>query len=179
MRKKSTLKYEIFSLTFVIVLGIILHFTYDWSGQNLFVGSFSAVNESTWEHLKLIFFPTFITIIIGCFYNKNVIEKYLFSKTTGLIYSLIFTVVFFYTYSGILGYTITFVDILSFFVAVLLGELISIKTFIFSNEDDYKISIVTLLVLLLSFITFTYFPPKINLFKDPITETYGAFRIQK
>lgn len=174
--KKSIFKYELFSTFFIIILGILLHFTYNWSNNNLFVGSFSSVNESTWEHLKLIFFPTLITIIGRFFYNKNNYEKYLSSKVKGLIFSLIFTVVFFYTYTGILGYKITFIDISSFLVAIILGELVSIKNYLKNEALNYKTSIIILSILLFSFIIFTYFPPKIDLFKDPITNTYGIFQ---
>lgn len=46
------------------------YFTFAFSNNNHIVGIFSAVNESTWKHLKLLFFPMLITIIIG-FFVKN------------------------------------------------------------------------------------------------------------
>lgn len=67
MDSKKILKYKIFSAIFAIILGAILHFTYEWSGNNAFVGTFSSINESTWEHLKLAFFPMLITAIIRIF----------------------------------------------------------------------------------------------------------------
>ena len=42
------------------VLGTLDHFAYDWSGKSLPVGAFCAVNESTWEHMKLLFFPVLL-----------------------------------------------------------------------------------------------------------------------
>ena len=174
--KKSAIKYEIFSIIFIIVLGIILHFSYDWSNKNLFIGSFSSVNESTWAHLKLIFFPTLITIIGRFFYSKENYEKYLSSKTKGLLFSLFFTVIFFYTYTGILGYNISFIDISSFFIATILGEIYSLKSFFSYNYYNYKTSFLILSLLFTSFIIFTFIPPKIGLFKDPITNTYGIFQ---
>ena len=68
MKKNIILKFIIFSGIFVMILGTLLHFTYEWSGNNTFVAAFSAVNESTWEHLKLLFYPMFLTTIIGYFY---------------------------------------------------------------------------------------------------------------
>ena len=47
-----SLKTNLFRFIFISVLGVLLHFTYEWSGDNAVVGLFSAVNESTWEHLK-------------------------------------------------------------------------------------------------------------------------------
>lgn len=171
-------KYEIFSFIFILIFGVILHFSYEWSNNNLFVGSFSSVNESVWEHLKLIYFPTLITIIIGSIYNHENYTNYLSAKTKGLLSSLVFTVVFFYTYTGILGYNIAFIDISSFFIAVLIGEFVSIKNMIYKTKDNFTTSIIILIFLFLSFIIFTYFPPKIGLFKDPITNTYGIFQFK-
>lgn len=65
MEKKKILRFQIFSVIFTWILGTILHFLYEWSGDNKIIASFSAVNESTWEHLKLVFFPMLITTIIG------------------------------------------------------------------------------------------------------------------
>ena len=74
--KNKFLRFQIFSLFFTYVLGTILHFTYEWSNENSIVALFSAVNESTWEHLKLLFFPMLITIIIGYFYLKTEKDEY-------------------------------------------------------------------------------------------------------
>ena len=68
MNSKYLLKYQIFSAFLAIILGTILHFTYDWSGNNAFVGALSSINESTWEHLKLVFYPMLITSIIRLFH---------------------------------------------------------------------------------------------------------------
>lgn len=53
--QKILLKYQIFSVIFTFIFGTLLHFTYEWSNQNLVVSLFSAINESTWEHLKLLY----------------------------------------------------------------------------------------------------------------------------
>ncbi len=53
--QKILLKYQIFSIIFTFIFGTLLHFTYEWSNQNLVVSLFSAINESTWEHLKLLY----------------------------------------------------------------------------------------------------------------------------
>ena len=67
LKKKYVLIFEIVSTIFIMILGTLLHFTYKWSNNNVIVGTFSAINESTWEHLKLIFFPMLIILIIGLF----------------------------------------------------------------------------------------------------------------
>lgn len=60
----TTNKLNFFRFFFISILGVLLHFTYEWSNDNPAVGLFSAVNESTWEHLKLIFFPMLLLTMI-------------------------------------------------------------------------------------------------------------------
>ncbi len=57
----------IIGAVFTIITGTLLHFVYEWSGESLFVGIFSPINESVWEHLKLLFFPMSVWILIGYF----------------------------------------------------------------------------------------------------------------
>jgi len=168
-----------FSVIFTWILGTILHFTYDWSNQNAIVGVFSAINESTWEHLKLLFFPMLITTIIGYFYIGKKIPDFLCAKTCGIVGSMLFVIVFFYTYTGVIGRNFSFLDIGSFFVAVLLGEYVAYKIITSVNTNfkcDKNWAIIILTLLFMSFVIFTYFTPQIGLFKDPIENVYGILK---
>lgn len=170
--KSKIIKFQIFSVIFVSILGILLHFTYEWSNENVIVGAFSAVNESTWEHLKLIFFPMLITTIIGYFYiGKN--TNLICAKMVGIIVAILFIIIFFYTYTTIAGTNFAILDISSFFIAVILGEYVAYKILISKTRCNTNIAIIILTILLISFIYFTYIPPKIFLFQDPITRRYG------
>lgn len=174
INKKTIAKFQIFSIIFESILGIILHFLFNWSNHNLFIGSFSAVNESTWEHLKLIFFPMLITIIISYFFfNKNV--NYLCSKTIGILVSMLFTVTFFYTYTGILGFNIDILNIILFFTTIIFGEYVTFKLITLNFSCNKPFFLTLSLVILLCFITFTYITPHLGIFKDPITNNYGIF----
>ena len=170
-------KWQIGATAFCLVIGTLLHFTYELSGGNTFVAVFSAVNESTWEHLKLVFYPMLIMTVIGYFYLGKDVKNYLCAKTLGIIYAISFIVIFFYTYTGIIGKNFAFLDIGSFFVAVFIGEYIAFKNMLsFDDECNKSISVITLIILLLCFVLFTYFPPKINLFKDPVHNEYGIIK---
>ena len=173
MEKKKIRNYQIFSAIFAFILGTLLHFTYELSGENLFVGLFSAVNESVWEHLKLLFFPMLITTIIGYFYIEKEKTNFVCSKTIGIIVAMLFIIIFFYTYTGVLGKNIDIINIISFFIAVTLGEYVSYVLL----KNNYKCnnikSIITLLILFFCFIVFTFYPLNIGLFKDPTTGKYG------
>ena len=167
MNNKSIFKFQIFSIIFISILGVILHFTYEWSNNNVIVGIFSATNESTWEHLKLLFYPMLLTTIIGYFYLGKSTPSFLCAKTIGIIVAMCFTVVLFYTYTGILGTNVDFLNIAIFFIAVILGEFVGYRYMISNNPCNKKVAIITLIVLLLCFIIFTFFPPQIGLFENP------------
>ena len=171
--KKSIFKFQIFSAIFASFAGTLLHFTYDWSNNNFIVGAFSAVNESTWEHLKLLFFPVLITTIIGYFYMGKEQPNLLCAKLAAIISGILFIIIFFYTYRGVIGTNIDFLNILSFFIAVILGECVTYKR-LFSEKSCNKILAVTILALFfICFVIFTYITPRIGLFKDPVTNEYG------
>ena len=167
--KNKLLKFQIFSVIFTWILGTILHFTYDWSNQNTIVGVFSATNESTWEHLKLLFFPMLITTIIGYFYlkPKEEYKNFLCAKTIGILSALAFVVVFFYTYTGIIGTNFAILDIGSFFVGVFFGEYMAYKLTNKINECKNGLAIFILMIFFICFIVFTYNAPQIGLFRDP------------
>ena len=171
--KVNLIKFQIFSAIFVIIFGTILHFTYNWPKNNSFIGLFSAINESTWEHLKLLFFPMLITTTIGYFIFKDTFSNFLCSKTIGIITAMLFTVIFFYTYTGIIGTNYAFLNILTFILSVIIGEYV-VHVLIINNFTFNKIFCISILILLtLCFFIFTFKPPKINLFKDPINDSYG------
>ena len=44
--------------------GTVLHFLYDWTGGSILTAPFSGVNESTWEHMKLLFWPLFLAALV-------------------------------------------------------------------------------------------------------------------
>lgn len=46
-------------------LGALCHFTYEWSGNNFIVGLFTPVNESVWEHLKLVWLPMLLWALVS------------------------------------------------------------------------------------------------------------------
>ena len=166
--KSKVFKYEFISTIVIMILGVLLHFAYEWSGDNKFIGLITPVNESIWEHLKLLFFPMVVLLIIGYFYVGKDYKNYVCAKTLGIIISMIFIVVFYYTYSGVIGRNIDFINIGSFFVAVFLGQYISYRN-IFSLEFcSIKKVIYYLVIMTLIFIFFSFNPPDIGLFKNPV-----------
>jgi hypothetical protein len=136
---------------------------------------FSAVNESVWEHLKLGFWPTLAFALIEFKYLKKSTSNFLFAKTVG-IYLIPFTIVgIFYSYTAILGESILAIDILSFIIAVIIGQLVSYRL-LTSKKLPYdlrKVSLIALILLGVAFVLYTFYPPQFAMFQDPITGDYG------
>ena len=161
---------QIVVIILAIVFGTLLHFTYEWSGENRIVGLFSATNESVWEHLKLVFYPMLILAIVEYFVVKKEANNYIEAKSLGIFLSIAFIIVFYYTYTGIIGKTFFIIDILTFIISIILGEWVSYKLMIRKSESTTLSKILSSAIIfyfLISFILFTYNPPNINLFKDP------------
>ena len=87
--------------------------------------------------------------------------------------ALAFVVVFFYTYTGIIGTNFAFLDIGSFFAGVFLGEYVTFKQIKKDEKCNKFIAISILTVLLFCFMFFTYNAPHIGLFVDPVSGGYG------
>lgn len=172
---KRLYKYEIAGFVFVCIVGTLLHFLYDWSGKLAVVGLFCPVNESVWEHLKLLYFPFLIFSIYE--YKKICRDRQNFwlGKYLGVLSGMITILAIHYIVEGAIGKSFTFVDIGSFFVGVLVAFLVSYA--IISNNLLIKIpkrvGIVLMGSKIAEFFLFTFLPPFIPLFQDPTNSTFG------
>jgi hypothetical protein len=171
--RTNLIQFQIFSAIFVIILGILLHFTYTWSKNNSFVGLFSAINESTWEHLKLLFFPMLIFALIQIHFFKD-FSNFWCIKLIGILAGLILIPILFYTITGIFGKTPDFINIAIFFIAAATAFII--ETYLFKNYHCCKSPYIAFLIICFIgflFIIFTFLTPHIPLFQDPVTNSYG------
>ena len=162
-------KKGLWGFLFVGILGVLFHFAYKFLGENWIAGLFFPVNESIWEHLKLLFFPVFLWWIL---------EWFIWEKTPGffplrmkaLLCSLGAIPVLFYTYSGIVGQRFAAVDIGIYFLSVALYfylvSLFSRKKKEY-GEGDTLLALLTFLVLLFAFWIFTFYPPDLGIFWAP------------
>lgn len=170
---KKLFKYEIIGFIFVSVLGTLFHFLYEWLGYSKVIALFCPVNESVWEHLKLLFFPYLIWTIIE-YFLLNRKENFFSAKIKGVLCGNLFIVTFFYTYSGISGRTSSFIDILSFFVGTAIAFIISYEIMRNSKKDTNKIIPIIMFIAISGiFFLFTFMPPLIPLFEDPQKLTFG------
>lgn len=166
-------KITIGGAAFTILLGTLLHFVFQWSGNNPIVGIIGAVNESTWEHLKLLFFPMlFYTIFEYFAYGKNT-ANFIPARAVSMLSGMFIIVASFYTYTGILGENFLPLDIGTFILGTVGAYFIGYKIMQsnkLSSKKMYTAGIIILILLFLAFAVFTFSPPEIGLFSDPLAK---------
>jgi len=173
--KNKSLSVEILGAIFVITIGAVFHFVFEWSNQWFPLGAIAPVNESVWEHLKLVFWPLVFFSIIEYFSLRSEVNNFVLSKITAIAIAEITILVTFYAYTSILGIEILLVDILSFIIGVILGYLVSYRLLKLKATPNWTsiVSFLSIIILGIIFVVFTYLPPGIPLFEDPETGLYG------
>ncbi|MCX8074397.1 MAG: DUF6512 family protein [Clostridia bacterium] len=170
-------KWIIKGIFYIFLIGSGMHFLYEISGKNVIVGLIAAVNESIWEHSKMVLLP--IICWWGLYYiikvkkyniNKN---KWFTSAVVSVVTSLIIMPLLYYFYTEAFGVEILWVDISILFLAVLFGQLLAFHFYKYSQGINSNISISIFILLVLIFMIFTFYPPHIPLFMDSITSNYG------
>ena len=156
-------------LAFIIisVMGSLLHFVYDWSGENPIVALFSAVNESVWEHQKLLFVAAAVYSLFEYMIAGRRVYNYPIAAAIGIIAAIVSIITLFYTYSGILGYSVTFIDISLYYIGVFIFLFVRnliIKNRFFGGGTANTVGYLMIIVLGILFAVWTFYPPKISLF---------------
>ena len=118
-------RWELAGLFVTLILGNLLHFAYEWSGGSSVVAAFAAVNESTWEHMKLLVVPWTVWSLVEAVALRGSRRPVLPARAVGLLAGVAAIPVVYYTYTGALGVSSMIVDVLLFQAAVLLGAWIS------------------------------------------------------
>ena len=154
--------------------GTLLHFLYEWLGESPLIAPFSGVNESPWEHMKLLFWPMLIYAIAeSIFFRER--EDFWCVKMRGILLGLILIPIIFYTYNGVIGPSPDWVNIAIFFVCAAIAYLYEMR--LYGKEKIYclseQTSLLVLCVVALLFVIFTFITPRIEIFKDPLTGAYG------
>ena len=163
----------LFGAVFCIIVGSLSHFFYEWTHFHPAAGFISPVSESTWEHMRLLFFPSFLYFLWEYKKYSSSSKDLLTARTLGLFCGLAFIPVSFYTYTGVIGKGFFPVDIAIFAVSVFLTFYASTRFLAHPLKLTTFTAFLLLFALLAAFLTFTFFPPHIQLFLDPVDFTYG------
>ncbi len=155
-----------------VLVGTLLHFVYDWSGSTV-AAVFSGVNESTWEHMKLLYYPMFVFALVQSRYFRED-PRFWCIKLRGMLTGLILIPVLFYTYNGVFGRSPDWVNITTFFVAAAVAFWVEWRLFHHKKMSCCpRLAFFCLCAIGLLFVVFTFLPPHLPLFRDPLNGQYG------
>ena len=173
--EKNLSYWKIAGFVFTSALGTFLHFLFDLTGGNVMAGLFSAVNESIWEHMKLIYYPMVIFAILECYFIGRNKSEFWCVKLMGVLLALIIIPLLYYTYTGALGVSADWFNISIFFIAA--GAAYWAEYRIFSQTKVCRLgpgwSLAFIIGISILFTVFTFSPPHIPLFRDPLTGYFG------
>ena len=172
--KKRIGTWQLIGFAVTSLCGTLLHFLYDWLGEAVWIASFSGVNESTWEHMKLLFWPMFIYAIIESFFFRDQ-EEFWCVKLKGILLGLALIPIMFYTYNGVIGKSPDWLNISIFFISAAAAYIYETRKFNEGTEicKKPKRAIAALCFIAVLFIVFTFKTPEIGIFRDPLTGMYG------
>jgi hypothetical protein len=179
MMEKQLFKWEFIGFLVTFGIGAALHFVFGWTGNWPPAALFGAVNESTWEHLKMAFWPMILWALVeGAIIKKKHVEirNFAIAKAIGVYITPVTIIALFYAYLG-LGFTSSLASGLTFFaIGVFTGYLASAMIMSASKwPNAMKFVAIGLLAFSIAcFSLLTYFPPQNILFIDPGTGLYGT-----
>ena len=173
--KRSVSAWQMGGFVFTGILGTLLHFLFDWTGGSGVAALFSAVNESIWEHMKLLYYPMLTFAFVEYSHWGRDYPQFWCVKLAGILAGLILIPVMYYTYTGILGLSADWFNIAIFFLTA--GAVFYLETKLFEKQHTCRLSPDKAFVLLclvgVIFTVLTFATPKIPFFEDPLTGTYG------
>ncbi|MBU5628101.1 hypothetical protein KQI82_14405 [Oscillibacter sp. MSJ-2] len=175
MRRKL-IRWELMGFLITVAAGTLLHFLYEWSGGSKAAAAFCAVNESTWEHMKLLFIPLFFFSLVQVIFLWKTYPNLPAARGLSAIVGTALIPVLFYTYTGVWGNHAMWADIAVFVLSAAAAFLLDhalLRRGRLSSPFLQLLGVIVLWGLLFVFIFFTFRPPHLAVFQDPVTLQYG------
>lgn len=167
-------RFVIINIFLTFAISFLVHAIYEWIPS--VVTSIFPVNESLFEHVKLMYLSSIISSTILYFifkFKKIYINNFLF----GLLVSTIFNIILFYlVYLPIyyqIGENLT-VTLIIYFITIIFSQYLYYLIITMNNNKKLNtISFISLIVIMGILTYFTYHPLHVDFFRDPMKNTYG------
>ena len=172
--KKKNKLFVIINTFLIFAFAFVTHNLYEWLPS--FVTTIFPVNESLYEHVKMIFVTPIIisTVLYIIFYFKRkVINNYI----GGLFISTIFNIVFFYLIFlpiyNMIGENMA-VTLIIYFISIVVSQFINYLIIRRPNNKLFNIiSLILMFVTMVILLYFTYNPIEGEFFLDKNKNIYG------
>ncbi len=167
-------------LLFIIttLVGVLFHYLYSLCNQNVLIGIFTPVNESIFEHLKLLFFPFILMSAIEIIINNKSFKNLMPYRIFYITLSLFILPMIYYSLEAI-SIKFAFINIFLYIILIAFVCFLSYqqeKKQLIPNKNIVVISLLLFTLLFILFILMTFYPPEIELFRDPLNDSYGILR---
>ena len=166
--KRNTYAWSLFGFIFTAISGILLHFLYEWTNESCFAAIFSSISESTWEHMKLMYFPLLVFALLQSFFFDEY-KSFWCVKLIGIMAGLLLIPVLFYTYNGAIGKSPDWFNIAIFFISAATVFLLE-STLLEKDHNHCKPWLAILIICAIGtlFAVFTFKVPNLPIFMDPL-----------
>ena len=168
-------KIKILGVFIIFILSIGSHFIYELIPNNIFSILFP-VNESIWEHMKLLVTPVLIfSLLEYCIYRKKDINfnNFILSYSISIIIGIISYLVLYLPIHYIFGHSPVYAIILLFVIFIFI-EIVSYYIMSYNKIKNSNIIGVTVIIIIYIIVGYlTYYPLENDLFIDSQTNTYG------
>lgn len=176
--ERSVPTWQMAGLVFTSILGTFLHFLFDLTDGSIGMALFSAVNESIWEHMKLLFYPMLLFAVLEYFSWGREMPQFWWIKLMGIGFGLLLIPLLYYSYTGVLGMEADWFNITIFFLVA--GAAYWLETVLFAKMQAVSlpswVAVAVLAAISVLFTVLTFLPPYIPLFQDPVSGTYGFYK---
>lgn len=173
--KNSLSLWQFSGFAITSLAGTLLHFLYDWSNKNVITAIFSATDESTFQHMKLLFFPLLLFAIIQSLFFKE-LRNFWYVKLIGILIGLTLIPVLFYTYNGVIGKSPDWINIGIFFVSAAVTFIVETRLFKKAEQlcNRSRLSLFIVCLIGIAFVVFTFMKPDLAIFKEPCCTNYST-----
>ena len=173
----SLKKIKMINVVFLFLLSFLWHFVYDWFPNTIFALVFP-VNESIWEHMKIIYFCLFMGSILEfvlCKKNNIKINNFYIEAMVKSILGVIFYLIIFIPFYLWLGESML-ISISLMLITYIFMEYIGYKIL---TGEEMNINILPVIIIVLGcimFVILTFYPLHNFLFFDEVKFGYGILK---
>ncbi|MFQ9667545.1 DUF6512 family protein [Thomasclavelia spiroformis] len=160
--------YTLIGILVLFVVGSLFHFLYSLTGECFIIGLFVPINESIFEHTKMVVLPIFIWWFIFYLFRKKdlFVNAWFTSALIAMISAIIVIPMLFYFYSQAFGIESLVIDILILLVSLAIGQILGLHYYRHGKGIEYHFAIFLMIVIIILFAFFTINPPAFPIFNS-------------
>ena len=160
--------YTLIGILVLFVVGSLFHFLYSLTGECFIIGLFVPINESIFEHTKMVVLPIYIWWSIFYLFRKKdlFVNAWFTSALIAMISAIIVIPMLFYFYSQAFGIESLVIDILILLVSLAIGQILGLHYYRHGKGIEYHFAIFLMIVIIILFAFFTINPPAFPIFNS-------------